>query len=305
MLLRSLLTERYAPTKGLKPRTVEIYSQSIGLLEQHLGRPANVADLNEDTLIAFLRWREVTPHRIRGVPSKATVAKDRCQLLALADYAFRKRLLDEAPVVRPLRVPKRLPRGFTADEVARLIRTARERKGLVGGQPAGWWWSTILHAAWCTAGRIGDLLSVRWRDVDAARCEIVFRAEGRKGHTRDIARRITPALARELEEHRGDPAALVWSWDRHLTSLYPSMKLMCTRAGVPQMRFHALRKASASYVAAAGGDAVEHLDHSDANITRDHYLDDRIVGGRAGVDLLPPLDLGDDEAEFVPEPGAA
>lgn len=305
MLLRHLLTDRYAPAKGLKPRSVTIYLHSIEQLERHLGRAATLDDLHEDTLVAFLRWREATPHRVRGLPSRATVAKDRCQLLALADYAFRKKLIPEAPVVRPLRVPKRLPRGFTAEEVSRLIRAARQRKGKVAGLPAAWWWSTILHSAWCTAGRIGDLLAVRWRDVDSARCEIVFRAEGRKGHTRDIARRITPELARELEEHRGPDSSTVWPWDRLHTSLYPSMGLLCTAAAVPQRRFHALRKASASYVAAAGGDAVEHLDHSDPSITRDHYLDDRIVGRRAGLEFLPALDLGDDEAEFVPDPGEA
>jgi hypothetical protein len=45
---------------------------------------------------------------------------------------------------------------------------------------------------------------------------------------------------------------------------------------------------------------VGHLDHSDANITRDHYLDDRIVGKAAGVDFLPRLDLGED-AHFIEE----
>jgi integrase len=78
------------------------------------------------------------------------------------------------------------------------------------------------------------------------------------------------------------------------------MRILCDQANVPQRRFHALRKASASYVAAAGGDAVGHLDHSDANITRDHYLDDRIVGKAAGIDFLPRLDLGED-AHFIEE----
>jgi integrase len=79
------------------------------------------------------------------------------------------------------------------------------------------------------------------------------------------------------------------------------MAILCEKAGVPQRRFHALRKASASYVQAGGGDAVSHLDHSDANITRDHYLDDRVVGRTEGVDYLPPLDLGNN-AQFVPDP---
>lgn len=301
MLLHDLLTDRYAPAKALSPRTVFIYGQSIRLLEQFLGRPAAVADLHEDTIIAFLRWREATPHPVRGMNRPATVAKHRTQLLSLADYAFRKRLLEEAPVVKPLRVPKRLPRGFTADEVARLIRACRGRVGTIAGIPARDWWGTLLWAAWCTAARRGELLAVRWADLDAGRQEIVFRADTRKGHTRDIARRIDARLADALDARRRAPADLVWPWDRKPTSLYGSMKLLCRQAAVPQLRLHAIRKASASYVQAAGGDAADHLDHSDPAITRDHYLDDRIVGRRHGVDFLPALDLEED-ATFIPDP---
>ena len=57
--------------------------------------------------------------------------------------------------------------------------------------------------------------------------------------------------------------------------------------------FHGLRKAGASYVNAAGGDATKFLDHSNPKITAQHYIDETIGG--AGVDalgFLPPLDLG-------------
>jgi integrase len=136
--------------------------------------------------------------------------------------------------------------------------------------------------------------------MDTARAEVIYRAEHRKGHTRDIVRQIDPRLAADLEARRGADGDLVWPWDRHPPSLYNSMQILCRMAGVPQLRLHAIRKASASYVAAGGGDAVDHLDHSDPAITRDHYLDERIVGRRSGLDCLPVLDLEAD-AEFVPD----
>jgi len=236
----------------------------------------------------------------RGIPSAGTVRKDRTQLLALALYAFRKRLIEEFPIVRQVRGEKRLPRGFTAEEVGRMIVAARKRQRTISGLPAGWWWSTLIYTAWCTGARIGELMALRWHCVQGT--EVVFLAGTRKGHTRDIARRITPDLAAELELHRRSPGDLVWPWPGKPASIYASMAILCEKAGVPQRRFHALRKASASYVAAAGGDAVSHLDHSDANITRDHYLDDRVVGKTEGVNFLPRLDLGDD-ATFIPEGG--
>jgi integrase len=69
------------------------------------------------------------------------------------------------------------------------------------------------------------------------------------------------------------------------------MRLLCKTAGVPSRAFHAIRKASASYVAAAGGDATAHLGHADPAMTRGHYLDPRITETSRGLDFLPPLDL--------------
>jgi hypothetical protein len=40
-------------------------------------------------------------------------------------------------------------------------------------------------------------------------------------------------------------------------------------------------------------------------MTRGHYLDPAITQTRSALDYLPPLDLADDVAEFVPEPEKA
>lgn len=299
MTLRQLLLERYGPVKGLSARTITIYQSTLDRFRDFLHREPEVTDLEEDMIAAFLSWRAKTVHsEKRGLPSPGTIAKDRTQLLCLALYAFRKRLINEFPIVKPIRKAQRLPRGFTAAEVGRMIVAARKRQRTLAGLPAGWWWSTLIYAAWCTGARIGELMALRWKDVRGE--EIVFLAGTRKGHTRDIARKITPDLAAELELHRRCPGDLVWPWPHRPTSIYHSMRILCDQAGVPQRRFHALRKASASYVAAAGGDPVTHLDHSDANITKNHYLDDRIMGKAAGIDFLPRLDLGED-AQFIEE----
>ena len=63
--------------------------------------------------------------------------------------------------------------------------------------------------------------------------------------------------------------------------------------------FHAIRKASGSYVKAAGGDATEFLTHADSKTTRAHYLDPKIVGEVSALDFLPPLTI-----DGSAEPGA-
>ena len=304
MTLREVLS-RYAILQNLSDRTVVLYGHTLDRFRDHLGHEPTLDDLDDLVVAGFLRWRAVTPHR-RAKVSAASVAKDKSQLTAIANWAAKKRLKrSSGEPVEFLSLPRsrkirHAPQAYTADEVSRLIRRAKQRPGIVGGQPAGWWWSTLLYTAWQTAERIGALLALKWADVDTDGRTILFRAETRKGRSEDLQRAITPDLAEMLKQARKDDGELVWKWDREYTSLWPSLKLLCQQAGVRGTGFHKLRKASASYVALGGGDATEHLGHASPDMTRAHYLDPRITAEKKAVDYLPPLDL-----EGPPEKPAA
>lgn len=295
MTLRDVLS-KYAILQNLSDRTVVLYGHTLDRFRDHLGHEPTLDDLEDLVVAGFLRWRAVTPHR-RPKVSAASVAKDKSQLTAIANWAAKKRLKrSNGEPVEFLSLPRtrkirHAPQAYTADEVARLIRRARLRDGTVGGQPAGWWWSTLLYTAWQTAERIGALLALRWADVDTDSRAILFRAETRKGRCEDLQRAITPDLVELLRQGRKEDKDLVWHWDREYTSLWPSLKLLCKQAGVRGTGFHKLRKASASYVALGGGDATEHLGHASPDMTRAHYLDPRITTEKNAVDYLPPLDL--------------
>lgn len=299
MTLREIL-RRYAILQNLTDRTVVLYGHTLDRFAEHLGHEPTLDDIDDLVVAGFLRWRASTPRK-RGKPSAASVAKDKSQLTALANWAAKKRLKrSDGQDVEFLALPRtkkirHAPQAYTADEVASLIRTAKERRGIVGGQPAAWWWSTLLYAAWCSGERIGALLELRWQDVDLDGRQLLFRAETRKGRSTDIQRAITIDLAQMLRSHQGEPDAKVWLWDRDYTSLWPSLKLLAKKAGVRGTGFHRMRKASASYVALGGGDATEHLGHSSTEMTRQHYLDPRITSPKQAIDYLPPLDLGGPE----------
>lgn len=295
MTLREIL-QRYAILQNLTDRTVVLYGHTLDRFAEHLGHEPTLDDIDDLVVAGFLRWRANTPRK-RGKPSAASVAKDKSQLTALANWAAKKRLKrSDGKDVEFLALPRtkkirHAPQAYTADEVASLIRTAKQRAGVVGGKPAAWWWSTLLYAAWCSGERIGALLELRWQDVDLDGRQLLFRAETRKGRSTDIQRAITPDLAKMLRPQQGEPDDKVWLWDRDYYSLWPSLKLLCKRAGVRGTGFHRMRKASASYVALGGGDATEHLGHSSTEMTRQHYLDPRITSPKTALDFLPPLDL--------------
>lgn len=299
MTLTELL-DRYALLMGLSARSVTLYGHTVEQLRRHLGREPLVTDLEDVTVARFLRWR-ATQGRGGKPVSPATVSKDRSQLLAIWTWACKKKLHPgEWPGLPRQKRVRHAPVAYTAEEIAALIRVARTRRGPYGAVPAAWWWSCLLQVLWQTGERVGAAFALRWGDVDTARGSILFRAATRKGGREDIVRPITPELAAELEQRRGEPEALVWPRAGHPLSCYASLRILCERAGVRPRGFHAIRKASASYVAAGGGDATAHLGHADPAMTRGHYLDPRITQTRTGLDFLPRLDLGPQSPPATP-----
>lgn len=293
MTIRELLLDRYAPLHNLSDRSIVLFSSSIDRLRDHLGREPELSDLNDLAMAKFLRWRATTPHRGK-LPAPATVAKDKAHLASLANHAWKKKLISECVEWPRLKVPTRPPKGYTLSEVSALVRSGRSAVGRVGRVPAAWMWTTLFIAAWETGCRIGELLRLRWGEVDLENRVLTFLGETRKDGITTIQREISGQLADFLRQQAGSPNQLVWPWleSRRATSIYATLQRICRRAGVTPRGFHAIRKASGSYVKAGGGDATDHLGHADAKTTKDHYLDPSIIGRQSALDYLPPLDLG-------------
>ena len=59
--------------------------------------------------------------------------------------------------------------------------------------------------------------------------------------------------------------------------------------GMPEwMRIHRIRRSTASYIKAAGGDAPSQLGHSSSTVTA-RYFDPRIVGAHDSTSQMPAL----------------
>jgi integrase len=285
MLLNAFFEDTYAPLRQLAPKAVYQYKLTLKRFEEFLGRPPGVADLTDVQVQRFATARKVST-------SASTAKKDRTHLLAMANLAAKKRLLAEFLALPPMRAPGRLPKAYTAQEVAKLIRAARALPGLVGRVRRGIWWASLLRLLWETGERIGAATALRWGDVDLEGCWVTFPAEVRKGHVRDIRRRISPELAAWMATFAGSERSVVWAWPGAETNLWSTFAKLCKRQGITPRGFHGFRKASATYVAAAGGDATAHLDHSDPRLAKLHYLDQSILPAQSALDFLPPLDLG-------------
>ena len=298
MQLKELLIDRFAPHKDLCDRTVAMYVATLARLRDFLGREPTVDDLEDLTIAKFLRWRRVTQHSKWKLISPASLAKDSAHIRTLWNWLAKKRwkrsdgeMIEFPDYARP-KVPKCVPKAFKAEELAKLVETARHRKGQIHGKPAAWYWVTKIQAMFQTGERIGAVLEIRWSEVDFERHTLTFLAATRKGHRETITRPITPELAKMLALQKGAPGERVWPWreDREALSVYPSLKVLCRCAGVEYKPFHSIRKSTASYLKRAGISARKQLGHSSEEMAEAHYYDEEITGRESNLDYLPDID---------------
>jgi len=295
--LRDLLENRIAPSRQYSERTIELYTITLDKFAAFLGHEPTLDDLDDVTAAKFCRWRLTTQFRGKQI-TPATVGKDSTQLKSMWNFAAKKRLKRsdgtdiEFPDFKTPTIPKPRPRAFHADDLAKLVETARHRRGYVGRLPAAWYWSTKLMAQFQTGERIGAILELRWSEVDLEQKTLTFLAHTRKGHSQTITRPITDRLATLLACEKGDDTERVWPWldHRSYASIYASLKVLCRTAGVPYKPFHSIRKATASYLRRGGISAKGQLGHETEGIAERHYYDEDIVGRENNLDLLPDIE---------------
>ena len=295
--LRDLLENRIAPSRQYSERTIELYTITLDKFAAFLGHEPTLDDLDDVTAAKFCRWRLTTQFRGKQI-TPATVGKDSTQLKSMWNFAAKKRLKRsdgtdiEFPDFKTPTIPKPRPRAFHADDLAKLVETARHRRGYVGRLPAAWYWSTKLMAQFQTGERIGAILELRWGEVDLDQKTLTFLAHTRKGHSQTITRPITERLASLLACEKGPDSERVWPWLEHRSypSLYASLKVLCRTAGVPYKPFHSIRKATASYLRRGGVSAKGQLGHETDGVAERHYYDEDIVGRENNLDLLPDIE---------------
>ncbi|MEU9794876.1 site-specific integrase [Streptomyces sparsogenes] len=202
-----------------------------------------------------------------------------------------------------------------------------------------------LWAAYELAVRIGlrrgEVLGLRWKDVDLASGTVTIRQTIQRvggqlliaaPKTQRSARRIalppecvTALRARRAQQH-GDRLAAGATWradgndlvftTRYGTPIEPrnlnrAFTLLCDKAGVRRVRFHDLRHTCASLLHEKGADArmiMEVLGHSSIRVTMDIYTFVRLDSQRSAFDRVGDAlrDIndgdGDDGPSGVPVP---
>ena len=277
------LLDRYVSIRlvGRAGQTRLLMNSAIVAFGRHLKRVPLVRDLTDATISEF------ASARLAGGSAIATVQQNQLKLLALWRFACEVGERREWPTIKAVSVPERIPAAWTREELARIFGSIKNSEGLIGAVPATLWWETLHRLLWDSGERVAAILGLKWSMVSLADGTLLVPAELRKGQTRDKTYRLSEDTIRCLEAlpHR---KGLMLKWDRSACQLYYQYRIILRRAELPTDRrsmFHRMRRSVASHIKAAGGDAMEAMDHASAKTTAS-YLDPRIVPRVSPCDLL-------------------
>ena len=276
MTLTTFLEPVYVPLRlrGRSPESVRLLRHAITQFSRFLGRQATLDDL-EDLVVS--QWLTA----MAGKKSPNSVARERSGILALWNLAQGRGLVKLRPTVAPELIPQTTPRAFTADELARLAAAAKLSYGWVGPVPARVFFPALIAVGLETGERINAILSTPkhcWN-----RPTLTVPATIRKGGRQERIYELSPEACDLVDAVSNHSGPTVFWWVASDTALRKRWKTITRRAGLGdgrEVQFHALRRSTASHLAAAGLDATTYLGHSTDRITRRSYLDPRVVDSK-------------------------
>lgn len=161
-------------------------------------------------------------------PSPCTINLELRNLKAAFRVAVEWGLLADAPKIRMLRAPKKLPVYVTPEHFSSIYQACGAAH-LPCPRP-GDWWRAFLGFAYLTGWRLGEILSLRRDDVDFDSGHAITRAESNKART-DAVVALHPAILAHLRglDMTGEH---VFYWPHHRRTIYDVFATIQQAAGI-------------------------------------------------------------------------
>lgn len=177
--------------------------------------------------------------------------------LSVIKHMFRKAVdwglttSNPATGVKRFSVNDQRTRFLTEDEIPRLLEVCEEHI-------TSPWLLPLVTLTLHTGLRQGELLRLRWEDVDLER-GLVTVNQSKNHRLKTVAINEPARGALEwLLQHRYRDYLFMWPWGDFIgkTTVYDVFKRACSEAGIEEFRFHGLRHTFASYLVMAVVDLV-------------------------------------------------
>lgn len=279
------LLRKYTNERAISSHSITQHINALGHWKRYFGA-ATFREISPEQLAEFTR--SLLPGR-----SPATVNKIRRHLRVLMAFAVEIGELETLPRWKPIPELEPVPIAFTDEEFAAGLTVARQLDGAICGVRANVWWPSLLLSIWYSGARIGAMLAVKPRDVLISRSGFYAHAENQKDRAGQYFTVGPDAVELWRQMQRPTGRKFQWPWHHNRKTLNRHFRKIFTDAGVPLNSgtgclFHRIRKSTASYIDANGGNATRQLGHSAESVTR-RYLDPRITGACDATGHMPRL----------------
>jgi len=262
--LIELYMGEYAGRDGTRAQRLAWWAGQLGAV--------TLADLSDDHVAAALDHLAVNPPRYfagkdadgrpimrakRKTLAPATVNRYSAALASVLTWGVRRRIAPKG-WVHPCRAVQRRPEQ---NEKTRFL-TRDERERLLAACKASKWPRLYLLVllALTTGARKGELLGLRWADVDLERATVHV---GRSKNGDPKVLPVVPAALEQLQAFAGAPGALVFpsaEKPEQAYSFVPRWEQALKAAHIRGFRFHDLRHSAASHLAQNGATLLEIAD---------------------------------------------
>jgi integrase len=163
--------------------------------------------------------------------SPATLNKDLRHIKAALRFAVDRGFLRKMPTIEFEREPEKLPTYVTPEDFS-SIYDACSAATLPAECPGGakLWWQALLVFAQMTGWRIGEILALKWNDVDLQKCTAVTRHGDNKGK-RDELVPLHPFVIEHMQKIRAFHPN-VFPWEHHRRTLDAEFAAIQDAAGI-------------------------------------------------------------------------
>ncbi|QDU46592.1 site-specific tyrosine recombinase XerD [Symmachiella dynata] len=226
----------------LRPASVRSAKEALSHLERII-KPKQASSVTAERISEFVRVRKTERgKKKKSKVSPATVNGNLRCIKAALRLAHEWGYIKTVPRFRMEKEPKKLPNYVTPEHFALMYQSAgAATKPAEAPYPIADWWRALLITAQMTGWRIGELLSLRWDDVDLDAGTAITRHSDNKGG-RDEKVALHPIVIEHIRPLRAFvPCVFQWDHDRRTLDVEfakiqdaAGIKLPCRDSGDPR-----------------------------------------------------------------------
>lgn len=267
---------------------------------ERLAKPGRMHTINTATIDGFIAARRVEKVRGKKTPTAATVNRDLRYLRSILRKAHKWGYIARVPDFAFLREPGKiatyiLPEHFAAIYKACDVATLPDRQPFA---PADYW-RALFVVAYMTGWRIGQIMALRWADVNLDKGTALSRAADNKGK-RDVLLPLHPLVVDHLRRLKSF-SSLVFPWAFDKKDLYAAFYAIQDKAkvkpehGKGRYGFHDFRRAFATLNAEnLTADALQMLMQHKTYTTTQRYINmARQANQSVAALFVPDVELSD------------